>query len=99
MTLAVSGTLRKDAKVQYLCTIVRGEVLHFDSLSTDAESTNILTVDTSILGLALYFSPVHFILKQKRAMRRVMRKPHGLKVRHNADCLIVLNDNSDFSLG
>ena len=40
MTLAASVTLDTDAKVQYLCTLVRGEALRqLDWLSTDVEST------------------------------------------------------------
>ena len=38
MTLVASGTLDTDAKIQYLCTLVRGEALHqFDLLSADME--------------------------------------------------------------
>ena len=40
MTLAASGTLEAGVKVQYLHTLVRGEVLHqFYLLSADVEST------------------------------------------------------------
>ena len=40
MALAASGTLDMGAKVQYLCTLVRVEVLRqFDSLSADVECT------------------------------------------------------------
>ena len=55
MALAVSGTLGTDAKVRYLCTLVRGEALHrFYLMSADVEGTNTLTVETIILGLAAY---------------------------------------------
>ena len=53
MTLAVSGMLEADTKFQYLCTLVRGEVLRqFESLSSDVEITETLNVDYIIRGLA-----------------------------------------------
>ena len=37
-TLANTGTLEKESKVQYLCTIARGKLLRqFDLLSADVE--------------------------------------------------------------
>ena len=52
MTLGAAGTLETAAKIQYLCTLVRGEYLcWFDLMSDDAESENLLTVETIILGL------------------------------------------------
>ena len=40
MTLAATETLKVDAKIRYLCTLVRGEALRqLDWLSTDVEST------------------------------------------------------------
>ena len=46
MTLAASGMLEMGAKIQYLRTLVRGEVLnHFDSLSSDMESTETITLE------------------------------------------------------
>ena len=54
MTFESTGMLETTAKVQYLCTIVSGEMLHqFDSLFTDVESTNPLKVEAIILGLGL----------------------------------------------
>ena len=54
MTLVESGMLEAGAKVQYLHMIVRRESLrHFDSLSADVESTEPLTVEYIIKGLAL----------------------------------------------
>ena len=39
MTLAAIGTLEMEAKVQYLCTLVRGEALRqFDLVSADAKN-------------------------------------------------------------
>ena len=52
MTLAEEGNLVTGAKVQYLSTPVHGEALcQFDSLFSDMEGTNPLTVETAILGL------------------------------------------------
>ena len=53
MTLAAPCALAMDAKVQYLCTLVRGESLRqFYALFADIEVMNPLTVETIILGLA-----------------------------------------------
>ena len=59
------------------------------------EGTNPLMVETIILGLTLYFSPVNFLSKQKGVMRRRTRKPRGLKVRLYAARLININDYLD----
>ena len=57
MTLAATGMLNKDAKMQYLCTLLCGEALHqVDLLYADVENTEILNVEYYIKGLALYFS-------------------------------------------
>ena len=58
MTLAATETLDMDAKVQYLCTIFRGEALSkFDLMSTDVENTDTsLTADYIIKGLGWFFS-------------------------------------------
>ena len=89
LTQAVSGTLETGAKGQYLCTLVYGEALHqFYLLSDYVESTENLTAEYIIKGLALYFPPVNLISKQKRVMRRGMRKPHGLKLRRYAARLV-----------
>ena len=46
MTLAASGKLEMDAKVQYIRTLVHGESLRqFDLLSADVEGENPLTVE------------------------------------------------------
>ena len=57
MTITLSGTMKSGAKVRYLFMLVRIEALRqFDSLSADVESTNPLTVENIIKGLAFYFS-------------------------------------------
>ena len=46
MTLEASGMLKDAAKIQYLRTLVRGEVLHqFDMLFADIENGNPLTLE------------------------------------------------------
>ena len=98
VTLAELWTLEKGAKVQYLRTLVGGEVLcQFDSLSSDLEITYPLMVEYVIKGLSLYFSPVNLLSKQKRAMSRRMRKPHGTKVGWFTASFIDLNEYLDFS--
>ena len=97
MNLAASGTLDTVANVQYICMLFHGEELRqFDSLSDDVESTEPLNVEYIIKGLALYFFPVNLLSKQKRAMRRGMKKLCSLKVRRYADPLIFLNGYFDF---
>ena len=45
-----------------------------------------------ILGLGAYFFPVNALPNQKRAIRCVTRKLHGLKVRCHSSSLVVLNE-------
>ena len=63
------------------------------------ESMEILTEEYIIKGLALYFSPVKLLSRQKRAMRPGMEKPRYLKVRRYAERLIHLNEYLDFFPG
>ena len=58
MTLASTGTLQKNVKVQYLHTLVRGEAFcRFDLFSNDVENVDTsLTVDNLLKGLACNFS-------------------------------------------
>ena len=73
--LATSGTLEAGTKYQYLQTLVRGEALgQFDSFSDDVEGTETLNVDYIIRGSAQYFPHVNSLSKQKRTMRRGMKK-------------------------
>ena len=81
MTLKASGTHKYVVNIQYLCTLVSRKALHqFYALSAEVESSILETLLSIILGLGMYFFPVNAISKQKRVMRRIMRKPHGLKV-------------------
>ena len=66
MTLAATGTLVMDAKVQYLCTLFRGEALRkFYFLSTNVKNTDTsLTVDYLLKGLGWYFFHVNSLSKK-----------------------------------
>ena len=59
------------------------------------EGTNHLNAEAIILGLGSYFSSVDSLSKQKRIMRRGIRKLRGLKVRRYADRLIDLKEYLD----
>ena len=48
-------------------------------------------MENNILGLTLYFFPVIFLSKKKRALHHGMRKLRGLKVRRYTAYLIDLN--------
>ena len=51
-----------DTKIQYLRTLVHGEVLRqFDLLYADIENTETLNVDYYIKGLALYLPPMNYL--------------------------------------
>ena len=57
MTLEASGTLHDAAKIQYVRTLVRGEVLRqFDMLSADFESITPLTLEAIFLYWVRTFS-------------------------------------------
>ena len=52
MNLAKSGTMGTDMKMQYICTLFCGIVLHkFDLMSAGAEGTNPLIVEANFSGL------------------------------------------------
>ena len=56
MILAVTGTLKMDAKIQYFHTLVPGEALRqFDFLSYDAKNKETQNVEYIIQGFAFYF--------------------------------------------
>ena len=51
MTLASTGTLDMDTKIQYICTLVHEEaLLQFDLLSAEVENIETLDVDYYIKG-------------------------------------------------
>ena len=56
MNLTTSWMMAMGVKIQYLCTLFRGEALfQFELLSASVEGANTLTTETNILGLASYF--------------------------------------------
>ena len=96
MTLAASVTLATGTKIQYFHTLVCAKLLcHFYLLSADVKCANPLTVKHIILGIDLPYFLVNFLLKKKGSMRCGIGKPHGLKVRLYAACLIGLKEYLD----
>ena len=92
MTLAATEALYMDVKIHYLRMLVYGEALpQFELLSADLKNTETLNVDYYIKGLALYLPPMNSFSKQKRVIRRGIKKPRCLKVRPHAANLIDLN--------
>ena len=92
MTSAASGTLEGGAKIQYLSSLVRIEVLcWFYSLSDDVERMQTWTVDEIIKRLAQYFPPVNFLFKNS-APCAVKKKARVVTVRRYVACLIDIND-------
>ena len=93
MTLEASGTRNDGVKIQWFYTLVHGyELRQFDALSAELEISIPETLFYIILGLGTYFSPLNALTNKKRAMRRGMRKPRGLKVIFYAARLIELNE-------
>ena len=93
MNLEASGTLKADAKIQCLRTLVRVEVLRqFDVLSAEVESASLETLTTIILRLGTYYFSVNALSKQKRVMCRGIRNLCSLKVRRYAASLVDLNE-------
>ena len=65
MTIEASGTLRDDAKIQYLCKLVCGEALRqFGILPAEVEIASPETFSSIILGLDTYFSPFNALSKK-----------------------------------
>ena len=93
MILKASGTLAAGANIQSLRMLLCGEALHkLDILSVAVVSTTADYLKSIILGLGTYFFSVNALSKQKRAMRRRMSKPCGLKVRRYTDRVINPNE-------
>ena len=92
MTLEASGSLQDAVKTQYLSTLVCGEALRqIYILSADFKISTPLTLE-AIFGIGYIHFPVNVLSKQKCAMHRRMRKPHGLKLRCCVARLIDLNE-------
>ena len=93
-TLASMVTIKTKAKVQYICTLVRGEVLRKVYLiSVDMRNIETtLEVNFLLKGLAWYPPPVNLLSKKKRAMHHCMKNPRLLKVRRYTVHEIDLNE-------
>ena len=92
ITLEASGMLQDAAKIQYLRMLVRGEALRqFGMMYADFESSTPLTLE-AIFGIGYIHFLVNALSKQKRAIRRGIRKPYGLKLRCCVARLIDLNE-------
>ena len=75
MTIATTGTLGMNAKIQNLCTIFHGEALiQFYLLYNNVENTVTLNSDYYIKVSASYFYPVKCLSKQQSVMRLGMKK-------------------------
>ena len=81
MTLAATGTLEMEAKVQYLHTLVCGEALRpFDLVSADAKNTETqLDVDYLLKGLAWYSPSSKFTSKTKACNVTLYEKSTQIK--------------------
>ena len=67
MTLEDSGGIATRAKIQYLCTLLRGEALHqLDMLSVEVGITTTRHSNCIILGLGMYF-PLSIRCQSKNA--------------------------------
>ena len=91
--LSSSGTLAANANMQYLSILLCGEVLfQFDNLFAQVVIMTIAHLNRVILNLCTYFPPVNLLSKQKRMMRRGMRKKHELKVKRYTDFITDINE-------
>ena len=81
MTLEASGTLASGANIQYLCTLVRGEVLRqLDTFSVEVGSIATTYLNRIVSGLVLYFFPTNVVSNQNHVMHCRMKKPRKFKV-------------------
>ena len=92
ITPKASVNLSDGTNIHYLFTVLYGEALHqIDTLSVEVGITTRANLNRIILGLCMYFFPINYLPKIKRAMRRGMRKPRGLEMRSYATCIIDIN--------
>ena len=81
MTLEASEAIAVSARIHYIRTVLRGEVLsQLDTFSIEFGGTTTTHLNR-VLCLGTYFLPINALPKQKRAMCRGMRKSRKLKVR------------------
>ena len=93
MTIAATGALGIEAKVQYRRTLVRGEATcQFDLVSADAKNTEtLLDVYYLLKGLAWYF-PSKFTFKIKSCNAPLYEKAAQIKWKALCCALIDLNE-------
>ena len=76
MMLKVTGAITASAKIQYLCTMLRGEVLRqIDNFYVKVRSVTTIHLHRIILDLDSYVFPVNAMPDQKHAMLRKISKP------------------------
>ena len=88
-----TGTTTRVGKINYPRTMLHGEAIRdFDELSCQdagTKNTHLKFIQEVLVG---YFFPINALSKQKRAMRRAMRKPRDLPFKHFAARLMELNN-------
>ena len=69
MGLKNSGGFSYITNINYICTLLRGEVLcQLATLFIEVGSTTTTHLNHIILGLGTYFFPINVLSKQKRVM-------------------------------
>ena len=93
MALDILGTLAENSKLQYIRTLLHGEVLRqFDNFCAQVGSTTMSHFNQVVLGLEKYFFPVGVLSKQKLVIRRKMINLHNSRVLLYAACMIYINE-------
>ena len=81
-----TGTMLAAVRMNYLLNLLRGEeLLYFDKLASQNTGTNNAHLKFIQEGLLGFF--INALSKQKRVMRRAMRKPHEILFKCFADRL------------
>ena len=89
-----TGTTSATRKIHFLRTMVHREYLiEFDDLVGQAGSTTNGHINPTKEGLIGYFPPIKSLTKQKREMRRAMKKPWDILFKRFAARLTELNKN------
>ena len=88
-----TGTTTSVEKINYLCTILRGEALwEFDKLSSQNTGTNSTHLKFIQEGLLGYSFPINALSNQKHVMRRDMCKPWDIPFKRFSDLLMELTN-------
>ena len=81
------------SKTKYLRTLLSGEALReFYGLEIQVTGTTNSHLTFIKEGLLEYSPPIHALIKQKRGMRRAMRKPQDIPMKKIAARLTKLNN-------